>query len=213
MGKPIVEERTKADSIKRETPILAIFGNPPYRRLRGGETYGLVGSWVADHLWPKYTEPVKQAGWGGDLKTFPDLYLAFFAWSQWKLFWREDAPKRGVLCLITNRSYLTGHAFAGLRKWLRTDFERIDILDLSGDNRGFRPAGITIDENVFEVEVGVSIITAWANEGKDPVKPAEVRYADVWAHKAYTREEKRARLEAAASKCPSGKELIWKNHL
>ena len=197
MGKPIVEERIKADEVKRDKPILAIFGNPPYRRLREGETYGLVGTWVADHLWEKYKAPVRQAGWGGELKTFPDLYVAFFAWSQWKLFWREDAPGRGVLCLITNRSYLTGKPFAGLRQWLRKEFDHIEIFDLRGDSRGGRPAGIDVDENLFDIEVGVAIILAWATETKSQEFNASVRYADAWTHKAFTREDKQELLKRA----------------
>ena len=197
MGKPIVEERTKADEVKRDKPILAIFGNPPYRRLRGGETYGLVGAWVADQLWPRYTEPVSQAGWAIELNTFPDLYKAFFAWSQWKLFWRENAPKRGVLCLITNRTYLTGHPDAGIRLWLRREFDEIDILDLRGDLRGAKPAGVEFDENVFDVEVGVAIIVAWATGAKKKGTPAQIRYSDVWAHGAFSSQEKATLLRSA----------------
>lgn len=199
MGRPIVEERTQADAVKREKPILAILGNPPYRRLREGETASLVGSWVADQLWERYKEPVRRAGWGGELNTFPDLYIAFFAWSQWKLFWRESAPRRGVLCFITNRSYLTGRPFAGLRQWLRKEFDQIDILDLRGDARGARPAGIELDENVFDIEVGVAIITAWATGHKPANACATVRYADVWTHNAFKRDEKSELLRRITS--------------
>lgn len=197
MGKPIVEERMKADEVKREKPILAIFGNPPYRRLRGGETYGLVGAWVADHLWPRYIEPVSKAGWAIELNTFPDLYKAFLAWSQWKLFWREDAPKRGVLCLITNRTYLTGHPDAGIRLWLRREFDQIDILDLRGDLRGAKPAGVQFDENVFDVEVGVAIMVGWATGAKKKDTLAQIRYSDIWAHGAFSREQKSSLLRSA----------------
>ncbi len=44
MGAPMVAERQAADAVKRTAPILAIFGNPPYRRLRKGEIERLVGS-------------------------------------------------------------------------------------------------------------------------------------------------------------------------
>ena len=37
MAAPIVDERRAADELKRDTPIIGIIGNPPYRRLSEGE--------------------------------------------------------------------------------------------------------------------------------------------------------------------------------
>lgn len=47
MGGPMVAEREAADTVKRTAPILAIFGNPPYRRLRKGEVNRLIGADMA----------------------------------------------------------------------------------------------------------------------------------------------------------------------
>lgn len=44
----IGEERRAADHVKSEQPILAIIGNPPYRRLEEGENESLVGRWMDD---------------------------------------------------------------------------------------------------------------------------------------------------------------------
>ena len=41
-----MEERREADEVKRRLPILAILGNPPYRRLAAGEVGELVGDWM-----------------------------------------------------------------------------------------------------------------------------------------------------------------------
>lgn len=43
IGAPIEVERRAADAVKSGRPILAIFGNPPYRRLKRGEVETLVG--------------------------------------------------------------------------------------------------------------------------------------------------------------------------
>ncbi|MCH7540612.1 MAG: N-6 DNA methylase [Proteobacteria bacterium] len=199
MSAPIVKEREEADEVKSRTPILAILGNPPYRRLLEKETEELVGPWVAEILWEEFKKPVRDGGWGGELNTFPDLYIAFYRWALWKLFERPGADGRGVLSFISNRTFLTGHPFAGVRKCLRERFDRIEIVDLRGDRRGARPAGIERDENVFDTETGVCILTAWAPGRKEPGAEAEVNYADVWEHGAFDRSEKLALLAAATA--------------
>jgi len=199
MSAPIVKERKEADEVKSRTPILAIIGNPPYRRLLEKETSELVGTWVAETLWEDFKKPVRDAGWGGELNTFADLYIAFYRWALWKLFERPGADGRGVLSFISNRTFLTGHPFAGVRKCLRKRFDRIEIVDLRGDRRGARPAGIERDENVFNIETGVCVLTAWASGRKKPGAEAEVYYSDVWGHGAFDRSEKLVLLAGATS--------------
>lgn len=198
LSAPIVEERRAADRLKRETPILAIFGNPPYRRLDAGEEEAVVHGWD-NGFWEDLKAPVRAAGWGGELNTFPDLYVAFWRWCLWKLFESEGATGRGVVSLITNRTFLAGHPYAGLRQMLRRRFDFIDIVDLRGDGRGVPPAGITTDENVFAIQAGICILTAIAT-GKPRAAGAEaqVRYADIWRHGAFTAAEKLALLGRAA---------------
>ncbi|TQF82855.1 N-6 DNA methylase [Elioraea sp. Yellowstone] len=183
MSAPIVEERRAADAVKREAPILAIFGNPPYRRLAEGEETRITAGW-ANGFWDDLKQPVREAGWGGELNTFPDLYIAFWRWCLWKLFESEGAPKRGVVCLITNRTFLAGHPYAGLRRMLRERFDRIEVIDLRGDLRGERPAGIEEDENVFAIQAGVCITIAVADGTKADGTEAQVFYADTWRQQA-----------------------------
>ena len=90
---------------------------------------------------------------------------------------------------------MPGRAFGGLRKMLRERFDSIEILDLRGDNRGALPAGVVADENVFNIETGVCITTAWASGDGDKTHRAEVRYADCWDGRAYRRGEKLALLK------------------
>jgi predicted helicase len=113
----IADERREANRIKSEQPILAIIGNPPYRRLEEGENRTLVGDWL-DHIWDDLKQPVRNAGQGGQLNTFPELSVAFWRWAIWKIFEAENAPRRGVIAFISNRKYLTGWPYAGLRKMI-----------------------------------------------------------------------------------------------
>jgi predicted helicase len=101
----MVAEREAADIVKRDAPILAIIGNPPYRRLRAGEVTRLVGAHM-NMLWDDLKRPVREAGLQRSLNAFPDLYIAFYRWALWRLFETEGATRRGVVAYITNRGFL-----------------------------------------------------------------------------------------------------------
>ena len=176
----IADERREANRIKSEQPILVITGNPPYRRLREGENETLVGHWL-DNIWDDLKAPVRDAGWGNQLNTFPELSVAFWRWAIWKLFEAQNAPRRGIVAFITNRKFLTGRPYAGLRKMMRERFDRIDIIDLRGDVRLGEPAGVDGDQGVFNIRVGTAITLAVADGSKADGEPAEVYYHDSWA--------------------------------
>ena len=181
----ITDERAAADHVKSEQPILAIIGNPPYRRLEEGENHTLVGDWM-DGVWDDLKEPVRNAGKGGQLNTFPELSVAFWRWAIWKLFEADNAPQRGVTALITNRKFLTGWPYAGLRQMMRRRFDRIEIIDLRGDIRRGPRAGIDADTGVFNIQVGTAITIAIA-DGSRAGQPAEVVYLDSWSEGLFAR--------------------------
>ena len=197
MGAPMVAERQAADAVKQAAPILAIIGNPPYRRLRRGEVERLVGADMAQR-WRDLTQPVRDAGFGRALNAFPDLYIAFYRWALWRLFEAAGAQGRGVLAFITNRGFLAGRGFGGLRRMLRRRFDVIRVLDLRGDSQGTRPATVAQDENVFNVQVGVCVLVAFAGGTKPADAEAEVTYADAWETGAFSRAEKLRLLTATA---------------
>lgn len=185
----IADERYEANRIKTEQPILAIIGNPPYHRLEEGENRTLVGDWL-DNLWDDLKAPVRDAGQGGQLNTFPELSVAFWRWAVWKLFEAENAPRRGVVAFITNRKFLTGWPYAGLRKMMRERFDRIEVIDLRGDVRRGERAGVERDQGVFNIQVGTAICLAVANGSKACGEAAEIRYFDSWADSLFSRRAK-----------------------
>ena len=195
---PIRDERDEADRIKREQSILAIIGNPPYWRFQGVNTREVVGPFV-DDLWDDLKEPVREAGWANQLNTFPEFSIAFWRWAIWKMFEADNAPKKGVIAFITNRTFLAGKPYAGLRKMLRERFDRIEVIDLRGDLRRGARAGVHGDSGVFNIQVGTCITLAIA-DGKSAGDGAEVFYNDVWEHDLFTREAKLAWLEGGSEK-------------
>lgn len=193
----IRDERLQSNRIKTEQPILAIIGNPPYRRLEAGEDETLVGRWL-NEKWDDLKQPVRDAGWGNQLNTFPEMSVAFWRWSIWKLFEAPNAPKRGVVALITNRKFLTGKPYAGLRKMLRERFDRIEVIDLRGDVRLGERAGVENDQGVFSIMVGTAITVAIADGSKAEGALASMTYNDAWAHQLTARRDKLNWLEHGA---------------
>ncbi len=196
----IQDERRAANRVKVEQPILAIIGNPPYRRLEQGEDQTLVGRWMAGGLdesgrhergiWDDLKDPVRAAGRGNQLNTFPELSVAFWRWALWKIFESDNAPGRGVVAYITNRKFLTGWPYAGLRRMLRERFDRIEIIDLRGDVRAGVRGDVEDDQGVFNIKVGTAITVAIADGTKLEGQLAAVTYNDSWAHGLFSRRAK-----------------------
>ena len=189
LGDQITEERREADRIKTEQPILAIIGNPPYRRLEAGENETLVGRWM-DRLWDDLKEPVREKGWSRDLGTFPEMSVAFWRWAMWKLFEAKNAHQKGVVAYISNRKFLTGRPYSGLRKMMREKFDRIEIVDLRGDINAGARAGAEGDQGVFNIRVGTAITLAICDGSKSPGSLADISYTDAWADGRLSRQSK-----------------------
>jgi Type ISP C-terminal specificity domain/N-6 DNA Methylase len=197
LGAPLVKEREAADRVKQSEPILAVIGNPPYKRLKKGEVERLVGR-TMNERWEDLKRPVQAAGFGRSLNAFPDLCIAFYRWALWRLFEADGAQGRGTLTYITNRTFLTATGYGGLRQMLRDRFDTIRIIDFRGENRGALPATVDSDANVFQIEVGVCILIASAKGTKPAGQQAEVSYADVWTEKAFSRRDKLTLAQEAA---------------
>jgi predicted helicase len=116
--------------------------------------------------------------------------VAFWRWSIWKIFEAENAPRRGVIAFISNRKFLTGWPYAGLRKMMRERFDRIEILDLRGDVRRGERAGVNTDQGVFNIMVGTAITFAIADGSKAEGQAAVVHYLDSWREGHFSRRAK-----------------------
>ena len=92
--------------------------------------------------------------------------------------------------MITASSWLEGPGFLGLRRLAREVADEIIVVDLHGDNKGTRK-----DENVFDIESPVAIVTLVRHGVGDRSVPAVVRYASYRG----TRAEKLAALADLAS--------------
>ncbi|MDD3581124.1 MAG: N-6 DNA methylase [Desulfobacca sp.] len=169
---PFTEERQAADRIKAEIPIMVVLGNPPYGRGKA-ET-----GWLWDTLMEDFRQGVPPE-YRGDLNNLAECYVYFYRWALWKLFEQQAAARKGILSFISNSRWLIGGAFGGMRQVFRRYFDRIYVIDLHGDSRAPLPAGIELDENVFDIQVGVAI-TICVADGSRPGEDAEVFYTGLW---------------------------------
>jgi len=142
------EESHLAGKVKKEKPILAILGNPPYS---GHSTN--IGDWITKEIKAYYQVDGKPLG-EKNPKWLQDDYVKFIRFAQWKI----DQAGEGILGFITNHSYLDNPTFRGMRQSLMQSFDELYLLDLHGNSlkKEKCPDG-SKDENVFDIQQGVAI--------------------------------------------------------
>ena len=116
------EERDRAERVKQETPILVILGNPPYNGFAGmavDEERALSEAY-------RTTRRVRRPEGQG----LNDLYVRFFRMAERRI---AETTGRGVICFISNYSWLDGLSFTGMRERYLEAFDAIRIDCLNGD--------------------------------------------------------------------------------
>jgi hypothetical protein len=181
------EERDKAEAVKQRTPLLVVLGNPPYNGFAGvavAEERDLSDAYRTTERAPK---PQGQG--------LNDLYVRFFRMAERCIVERE--PRQGVVCFISNYSWLDGLSFPGMRERYLKEFDLVLIDNLHGNRfiSEYAPDGRT-SETVFAIQgssVGIKIGTAIATlVRRNPhVEIARVLYRD-WTEARAT--ERRAAL-------------------
>ncbi|RMG84820.1 MAG: DNA helicase, partial [Chloroflexi bacterium] len=114
-----------------------------------------------------------------------DAYVKFFRWATDRLEGRD-----GIVCFVSNNSFIESLAFDGMRKHLLQDFNRIYVLDLHGNVRQ-NPKLSGTTHNVFGIQVGVAITVAVRSKAYDDHRLYYHRVPELWR-----KEEKYAYLEA-----------------
>jgi predicted helicase len=168
------EESHLAGKVKKEQPILVILGNPPY------SVSSVNKSDFIEKEMNVYKEDVRDER---NIQRLSDDYIKFIRFAHWKI----DREGKGIIGMITNNSYLSGLIHRGMRKKLFESFDEIYILNLHGNSRiGERCPDGSKDENVFDIQQGVSIVL-FINKGKRG-KACEVYYQDIYGlrEKKYT---------------------------
>jgi N-6 DNA methylase len=171
------EEHDAAERVKRDTPILVILGNPPYNAFAGTspeEEQGLVDL---------YKEGLVSE-WSIRKFNLDDLYVRFFRLAERRI---AEGSGKGVVCFISNFSYLGDPSFVVMRQRFMSEFDSMWFDSLNGDSREtgkLTPEGKT-DPSVFStqynregIRVGTAIGLMVRKEKRDP-QPI-VRFRQFW---------------------------------
>ncbi len=148
-----VEENTERVKREKEADIMVVIGNPPYNVGQLNENdnnknrkYPIIDASVRE----TYVKTSKAS----NRNALSDVYVKFFRWASDRLGNRD-----GIVCLVTNNSFIDQIAFDGMRKHLLQDFTQIYHLDLHGNVRK-NPKLSGTTHNVFGIQVGVGITIA-----------------------------------------------------
>ena len=171
------EERDRADRVKQDKPVLVILGNPPYN--------GFAGVAPADDEERELTEAYRAINQvrRPEGQGLNDLYVRFFRMAERRI---AEKTGRGVVCFISNYSWLDGLSFTGMRERYLEAFDVIRIDNLHGDK--YRTGKTTPDgkpdpsifstrEDPVGIQVGTAIATLVRKADHEPA--TVIRYRDL----------------------------------
>ena len=184
------EERDRAEKVKQDSPILVILGNPPYNGFAGmapdkEEERELSTAYRTT----KQVRPPEGQG-------LNDLYVRFFRMAERRI---AEKTGRGVVCFISNYSWLDGLSFTGMRERYMETFDAIRIDCLNGDKYKTGkttpdgdpdPSIFSMPEDPVGIQVGTAITTLVRKDDHAPT--GAIGFRHLWG------QAKREELTATA---------------
>ena len=177
------QERKDATAVKQQRPILVVLGNPPYNGFPGvadvDEERSLTDAYRSVNQPVSGPGVPKPQGQG-----LNDLYVRFFRMAERRI---ADKTGQGVVCFISNYSWLDGLSFPGMRQRYLDAFDILRIDNLNGDK--YRTGKLTpdgdSDPSIFStpddpvgIQVGTAIATLVRKEKHEPA--SEIERRELW---------------------------------
>ena len=204
--KSLAEENRAAEAIKRSTPILVVLGNPPY------DAYADVALMEEKGLVSGYRKTSRT--WTPKGHGLNDLYVRFFAMAERAIV--ERGLKYGIVCYVSNSSWLDGLSHPGMREQYLESFTDVWVDNLHGDKyrtgkripKGQRGAGLP-DPSVFSlggnqegIQVGTAVSLLYRSREEDGSSDARIWHRSLWGN------EKLIELAATAEPGAQGYDQI-----
>ncbi len=160
-----VEQNTERVEREKAAQIMVVIGNPPYNMGQVNENDN-----NKNRRYPVIDKRIRET-YSKDSKAtlnnkLYDAYVKFFRWAVDRLDGRD-----GIVCYVSNNSFIDQIAFDGMRKHLLQDFTHIYHLDLHGNVRK-NPKLSGTTHNIFGIQIGVGITIAIRLASTDPVAHA-----------------------------------------
>ena len=188
------DERDRAERVKQDTPVLVILGNPPYNGFAG---MAVEEERELSEAYRTVREVRKPEGQG-----LNDLYVRFFRMAERRI---AEKTGRGVVCFISNYSWLDGLSFTGMRERFKDAFDAIRIDNLNGDKykTGKTTPDGKPDPSIFStpgdpvgIQVGTAITTLVRKADHAPAESVGFRH--LWGQAKLTELNETAEAEPAA---------------
>jgi hypothetical protein len=186
-------EHEKASKVKTSVKVVVGLGNPPWDRAAGKG--GIVrNAYTANGreqkpLLDTYKALMPERHRALHAMNLENDYVDFWRWMTWKILEQSTGP--GIVCLITPNAFLstglTGDAFSGMRKHMRSLADHIYVLDLGGDAY-VDPS----DENMFGIRTPNAIVMLVREEEQTEARagvPAKVHYRRLRGPRRIVRED------------------------
>ena len=173
-------ERDAADQVKQTQKIIVIIGNPPY------DAFGGVALGEEQDLVAPYKEGLIKK-WGIKKFNLDDLYVRFFRLAERRI---AEQGGRGVVCYISNSSYIREPSFVVMREHLTKSFNRIWIDNLNGDSRETGkttpdgkpdPSAFSTPYNKEGIRKGTAVaLLVRTGSEENSTAPTHVKFRDWW---------------------------------
>jgi hypothetical protein len=185
------KERDAADTVKRSRPILVILGNPPYSGFAG---VAIEEERTLSEAYRTTQNPNLPRPQGQGLN---DLYVRFYRMAERQI---AENTQRGIVCFISNYSWLDGLSHLGMRERYLEAFDIVTIDNLNGDKykTGKTTPEGKPDPSIFSTEFnreGIQVGTAIATLVRKPQHAGakNVQFRHLWGT------GKRVQLQAEAT--------------
>ena len=173
------QERQDAAKVKQQRRILVVLGNPPYNGFPGVSENAEERKLTDAYREVKGPDVPKPQGQG-----LNDLYVRFYRMAERRI---AEKTKEGVVCFISNYSWLDGLSFPGMRQRYLDAFDIVRIDNLNGDkfSTGKQTPDGEPDPSVFSTKddpVGIQVGTAIATlVRKDQHRQAtKIGWRELW---------------------------------
>jgi predicted helicase len=168
-----VEENTERVKREKDAPIMVVIGNPPYNAGQKSENDN-----NKNRKYSVVDERIHETYARGSRATLTnklyDAYVRFFRWATDRLQGRD-----GIICFVSNNSFVDQIAFDSMRKHLLHDFSYIYHLDMHGNVRK-NPKLSGTTHNVFGIQVGVGVTIAVRKAEYSAQRLYYYRFPEYW---------------------------------